>query len=46
LLAIVQQDRAFGNDAARQAMLAIFALLGERNPVAANYRRKLASALF
>jgi putative thioredoxin len=46
LLAIVQQDRAFGNDAARQAMLAIFALLGERNPVAANYRRQLASALF
>lgn len=46
LLAIVQQDRAFGNDAARQAMLAIFALLGERNPIAASYRRQLASALF
>ncbi len=46
LLAIVQQDRAFGNDAARQAMLAIFALLGERDAIAANYRRQLASALF
>ncbi len=46
LLTIVQQDRAFGEDAARQAMLAIFALLGERDPVVAQYRRQLASAVF
>ncbi len=46
LLAIVQRDRSFRDDAARRTMLALFALLGERNPVAANYRRQLASALF
>jgi putative thioredoxin len=46
LLAIVQRDRAFGDDAARRAMLAIFALIGERDAVAAHYRRQLASAVF
>lgn len=46
LLAIVQRDRLFGNDAARQAMLAIFALLGERDPIVAQYRQQLASAVF
>lgn len=46
LLTIVQRDRSFGNDAARQAMLAIFALLGEGDPVVAQYRRQLASAVF
>lgn len=46
LLTIVQRDRSFRDDAARRAMLAIFALLGERNPVAAHYRHQLASALF
>jgi putative thioredoxin len=46
LLALVQRDRGFGDDGARRAMLAIFALLGERDPVAAQYRRQLASALF
>lgn len=46
LLAIVQRDRAFGQDAARRAMLAIFMLLGEREPLVVRYRQQLASALF
>lgn len=46
LLAIVQRDRAFGDDAARRAMLAIFSLLGERDPLVVRYRQQLASALF
>lgn len=45
LLGLVRTDRAFGNDAARRAMLALFALLGD-DPLAAEYRRKLANALF
>ena len=45
LLGIVRTDRAFNNDAARRAMLAIFALLGD-DPLAGEYRRKLANALF
>ncbi len=46
LLAIVQRDRNFQDDAARRAMLAIFTLLGDPNPVVSHYRRQLASALF
>lgn len=46
LLSIVQRDRAFGDDAARRTMLAIFTLLGERDPLVARYRQQLASALF
>jgi putative thioredoxin len=46
LLTIVQRDRGFGDDAARRAMLAIFAVLGEHDPQVAYYRQQLASALF
>lgn len=46
LLTIVQRDRAFGNDAARRAMLAIFTLLGTHDPEVAHYRQQLASALY
>lgn len=45
LLGIVRLDRGFNNDAARRAMLAIFALLDD-DPLVGEYRRKLASALF
>ncbi len=46
LLAIVKQDRTFRDDAARRAMLAIFNILGETNPLAQEYRNKLAMAIF
>jgi putative thioredoxin len=46
LLAIVQRNRAFRDDAARKAMLGLFALLGDTSPLVAEYRRKLANALF
>ncbi len=46
LLAIVERNRAWGDDAARRAMLAVFALLGDDDPLVAQYRRQLASAVF
>lgn len=46
LLAIVQRNRAFGDDAARKTILGLFALLGNEHPLVASYQRKLASALF
>ena len=46
LLEVVQRDRAFADDGARRALLAIFALLGESEPLVARYRRLLANTLF
>ncbi|MCG8351052.1 MAG: tetratricopeptide repeat protein [Chloroflexales bacterium] len=46
LLGIVQRDRAFRNDGARQVLLALFEMIGDDNPLANEYRRKLANALF
>ena len=50
LLAIVQHRVVAGEgspgDRARRAMLAIFALLGESDPLVTRYRRLLANALF
>jgi putative thioredoxin len=45
LLAIVERDRAFRDDAARKTLLALFEALGD-DPLVANGRRRLASALF
>lgn len=45
MLDIVREDRAFGDDAARKAMLAIFTILGEADPRVRTYRSRLASAL-
>jgi len=46
LLTLMQQDRAFGEDAARKAILAIFDLLGADDPLVARYRARLARLLF
>ena len=46
LLEIGHRDRAFGDDAARRTMLAVFGLLGESDPLVGRYRRLLANALF
>jgi putative thioredoxin len=45
LLAIVDSDRSSGGEAARRAMLTIFAALGADSELARRYRRELASAI-
>jgi putative thioredoxin len=46
LLAIVQTDRKFKDDAGRKAMLAVFDLLPPDSPLLATYRQKLSNLLF
>jgi putative thioredoxin len=46
LLAAVRRDPAFGDGAARLAMLEIFQRLGDADPLSARFRRELAAALF
>ena len=45
-LAAVQNGRDEEKKASREAMLKIFAVLGEEDPLTQEYRRKLAAALF
>ena len=45
LLAIVERDRAFRDDAARKTLLALFEALGD-DPLVVSGRRRLASTLF
>ncbi|NPA52931.1 MAG: thioredoxin [Aquificae bacterium] len=45
-LKIVQTDRKYRDDGARKAMIAIFNLLGENDPLTKEYRKKLAMALY
>ncbi len=46
LLGIVRRDRRWNDDAARRAMLSLFDLMGEDNPLTREYRNKLSQALF
>lgn len=46
LLGLVRTNRSYGDDAARKAMLGLFATLGETDPLVKTWRRKLAMALF
>jgi putative thioredoxin len=45
LLDILRNDRAFGDDAARRTMVAIFAALGADSDLARRYRREMAAAI-
>jgi putative thioredoxin len=45
LLAIVERDRTFNNDAARKTMLAVFDLAADQRELVSSYRRRLAAAL-
>lgn len=45
LLELVRRDRAYGDDAGRKALLAVFALLGPRDPLVAKFRAQLSRVL-
>jgi putative thioredoxin len=45
LLTIIQNDRSFGDDAARKGLLAVFELLDDNDELVTTYRRKLSSAM-
>ena len=46
LLAVVQRDRHFDDDAARKTMVDLFAVLGSDHPLTERFRGELAKALF
>lgn len=46
LLEIVKRDRGFKDDVGRKTMIEVFTLLGQDNALVAEYRRRLASALY
>lgn len=46
LLDLLRQDKTYHDGAAKHALLAIFALLGEEDPLTRQYRDELASILF
>ncbi|MBE9156670.1 tetratricopeptide repeat protein [Nodosilinea sp. LEGE 06152] len=45
-LSVVERDRTYRNDSARKAMLTIFKLLGDREPLTVAYRKRLMQALY
>ncbi|MBB3332023.1 putative thioredoxin [Halomonas campaniensis] len=46
LLALMKQDRAWGDDAARRTLLRVFDALGADHPLTVAYRRKLFALLY
>ena len=45
-LEVVRRDRRYKDDAGRKAMLTLFTMMGDDDPVTRQYRQKLANALF
>jgi putative thioredoxin len=45
-IAVIRNDRAFDDDGARRACLAVFTYLGEEHEITRRYRREFSSALF
>lgn len=45
LLAIVQQDRGFKDDAGRKTMIQVFSLMPSDSPLLRDYRSRLAAVL-
>ena len=45
-LEVVRRNRQYKDDGARKAMLALFTIIGEDDPVTREYRQKLANVLF
>lgn len=45
-LEILRRDKNYRDEAARESMLTIFSLVGEREPLTDEYRKRLASVLF
>ncbi|HSH47070.1 MAG TPA: tetratricopeptide repeat protein [Halomonas sp.] len=46
LLALMKQDRAYGDDAARKTLLRVFDALGADHPLTVSYRRRLFALLY
>ncbi|MCY7393856.1 MAG: tetratricopeptide repeat protein, partial [Leptolyngbyaceae cyanobacterium CAN_BIN12] len=46
LVDLVSRSRKYRNDGARKAMVMVFELMGDENPLTNQYRRKLTSALY
>jgi len=46
LLEIIRRDRQFGDDAGRKALLEVFTVLGNQEPLVKHYRSLLSSAIY
>jgi putative thioredoxin len=44
-LELMRRDRTYGDEAARRSLLQVFDVLGEQDPLVAQYRRRMASLL-
>ena len=45
-LAVVERDRTYRNDGARKAMITVFKMMGDEDPLTSLYRKKLMQAMY